>query len=133
MHVAVSGTRLWFDVDGTAVEPDGTEMREWPTVVLVHGGPGCDDHLYFKPDRRDRPASVDCPTLVGVGELDPIFPIAAAEETAAALPGGLARLEVVEGAGHFPWKDAPDRDWPLVTDFVTATEPRLRGAGGERR
>jgi pimeloyl-ACP methyl ester carboxylesterase len=29
---------------------------------------------------------------------------------------------VIEGAGHFPWKDAPDRYWPLLTEFVeTAT------------
>jgi pimeloyl-ACP methyl ester carboxylesterase len=50
---------------------------------------------------------------VGVGELDPITPVAAAREIADALPDGGARLEVVEGAGHFTWKDAPDRYWPL--------------------
>jgi hypothetical protein len=32
-----------------------------------------------------------------------------------------AQVEVVNGAGHFTWKDAPDRYWPLVTDFVTTT------------
>jgi pimeloyl-ACP methyl ester carboxylesterase len=36
-----------------------------------------------------------------------------------ALSGGIGRLEVVEGAGHFTWKDAPDRYWPLVIDFVS--------------
>lgn len=50
MHVDVNGTRLWFDVDGPALVPDGTEMRERPTVVLVHGGPGAWDHSYFKPE-----------------------------------------------------------------------------------
>ena len=30
--------------------PDGNEMRQRPTVVLVHGGPGVWDHSYFKPD-----------------------------------------------------------------------------------
>jgi pimeloyl-ACP methyl ester carboxylesterase len=50
---------------------------------------------------------------VCVGELDPITPVAAAREIADALPDGGARLEVVEGAGHFTWKDAPDRYWPL--------------------
>src|SRR6266508_2571761 len=64
---------------------------------------------------------VDGPTLVCVGELDPITPVAAAREIADALPEESARLEVVEGAGHFPWKDAPERYWPLVTDFVTTT------------
>jgi hypothetical protein len=50
MHVEVEGTRLWFDVEGTKLVPDGGEMRERPTVVLLHGGPGSFDHSYLKPD-----------------------------------------------------------------------------------
>ncbi len=50
MHVQVNGTRLWYDVDGPRVVPDGETMRDRPTVVLVHGGPGSYDHSYFKPD-----------------------------------------------------------------------------------
>jgi pimeloyl-ACP methyl ester carboxylesterase len=50
----------------------------------------------------DQLARVDCPTLVCVGELDPVAPAAAAREIVDALPSGGARLEVVEGAGHFP-------------------------------
>jgi pimeloyl-ACP methyl ester carboxylesterase len=49
MHVDVNGTRLWFDVDGPALVPDGPSMRARPTLVLVHGGPGGYDHSYFKP------------------------------------------------------------------------------------
>jgi pimeloyl-ACP methyl ester carboxylesterase len=280
MHVQVNGTRLWFDVDGPALVPDGPVMRGRPTVVLLHGGPGGFDHSYFKPDFarlseaaqvvyldlrghgrsewgdpaswsfevcaddvrafcdllgidrpvvyghslggfvalvyaarhpghpgalvlqstnarfdlgriveefrraggdevaeiveraygadsqsvtedewarcwtlfgpwvtgeqekartipneelnapglelirgfdvRDQLARIDCPTLVCVGELDPITPVAAAREIVDALPSGDVRLEVVEGAGHFTWKDAPDRYWPLLTEFVTA-------------
>ena len=72
--------------------------------------------------RRDPPielAHVDCPTLVCVGELGPMTPVAAAREIADALSEGSVRLEVVEGTGHFTWKDAPDRYWSLLTDFVT--------------
>jgi pimeloyl-ACP methyl ester carboxylesterase len=278
MHVRVNGTRLWFDVESPAVVPDGREMRERPTVVLLHGGPGSFDHSYFKPDfapmsaaaqviyldlrghgrsewgdpasfgfevcaddvrafcetlgiarpvvyghsmggfvamlyaarhpshasalvlqstmarfdlarlvggfrtfggeavaglaersfsggdpvsdeewdrvfavfgprvpeeeelaRRiqnpevnahgvallrtfdvvDQLSNVDCRTLVCVGALDPVTPVAAAHEIADALPDGIATLEVIDGAGHFPWKDAPDRYWPLLIDFVT--------------
>ena len=50
MQVDVNGTRLWFDVDGAALVPDGSTMSERPTVVLLHGGPGGYDHSYFKPD-----------------------------------------------------------------------------------
>ena len=49
MHTDVNGMRLWFDVDGPALVPDGSELRQRPTVVLVHGGPGVYDHSYFKP------------------------------------------------------------------------------------
>jgi proline iminopeptidase len=49
MQVEVNGTRLWLDVDGPALVPDGQRMRERPTIVLVHGGPGSYDHSYFKP------------------------------------------------------------------------------------
>lgn len=50
MDVDVNGTRLWFDVDGSALVPDRSQMRQRPTVVLVHGGPGVYDYSYFKPD-----------------------------------------------------------------------------------
>ena len=279
MQVDVNGQRLWFDVEGLALVPDGPEMRERPTVLLLHGGPGSFDHSYFKSDfarlsdvaqvvyldlpghgrsewgdpaswsfeacadsvrdfcdalgiarpivyghslgssvamvyairhprharalvlqsafarfdldrvveefRRaggdevaatvvrvyggdsasvtpqewapcwrlfgpwvvgeqerartivnvelnapglelmggfdvvDQLARIECPTLVCVGELDPITPVAAAREIADALPDGMAQLAVVEDAGHFTWKDAPDRYWPLVTEFLT--------------
>jgi proline iminopeptidase len=50
MQIDVNGTRLWFDVDGPGLVPDGDRMRQRPTLVLVHGGPGVYDHTYFKPD-----------------------------------------------------------------------------------
>ena len=282
MRVEVNGTRLWFDVDGSELVTDGAEMRERPTVVLLHGGPGY-DHSYFKPDFgrlsqvaqvvyldmrgygrsaqddpakwslevwaddvrafcdtlgigrpvvfghsfggyvaivyggrhpghagglvlqsttarfdlarvaegfrraggdevaeiarrefggdptvtdeewalvrplfgrgvpgeqerariivnqellepgmemirtldiRDHLAHIDCPTLVYVGELDPITQVADAREIVDGLPDGIGQLEVLERAGHFPWRDVPDRYWPVLEDFVAATVPR---------
>lgn len=49
VHIDVNGTQLWFDVDGPALVPDGTRMRQRPTVIVVHGGPGGYDHSYLKP------------------------------------------------------------------------------------
>jgi proline iminopeptidase len=49
MQVTVNGTRLWFDVDGPALVPDGERMRDRPKLLLLHGGPGGYDHSYFKP------------------------------------------------------------------------------------
>jgi proline iminopeptidase len=281
MRIDVNGTRLWFDVEGAELVPEGTQLRRRPTVVLVHGGPGVYDHSYFKPDfgrlaeyaqvvyldlrghgrsdwgavdgwsfeacaddvrsfcdtvgiarpivlghsmggpvvllygarhpahaaglvvqsgfarwdasrmvegfrrvagddvaevarrsyagesvpdeewgrvfaafgrhlpdeereahtpqnldlntrgmeliRRldivDQLNRIESPTLVSVGELDPVTPVAAAEEIVAALPVGVASLEVVEAAGHFTWMDAPDRYWPIINEFIRAHAP----------
>ena len=46
MHVLVNGVRLFFDVEGSRLVPDGPAMREKPTVVLLHGGPGIDHSIY---------------------------------------------------------------------------------------
>lgn len=274
MKIAVNDALLWFDVEGAALEPHGATMRQRPTIVLVHGGPGSYDHSYFKPyfsrlaahaqvvylDLRDhgrssrhdparwsfegcaddvrafcdvlgieRPvvfghsmggfvvmlygarhpghaaalvlqstmarldmarlaegfravagddvaalaradfggdavsddewarvfaafgpsvpgadelarrvgnqavaevgmerlrqfdavnqlALVASPTLVSVGRLDPVTPVAAAREIVEALPSG--RLEVIEGAGHFPWLDEPDAYWPSLVELL---------------
>lgn len=279
MRVEVNGTRLWFDVDGPALVPDGARMRERPTILLLHGGPGGYDHSYLKPDLErlgelgqivyldlrghgrsdwgdpdewsfelcsddvrlfcdaleiERPVvlghsmggfvamlygarhpghaaglvlqsttarhdlerlvagfrrvagdevaeiarrsygaggpvtevewarcfaafgpsvpdedqlarrirnlelgppgmnqlrdldvvdqldRIACPTLVCVGELDPVTPVEASREIADALPDGLGRLEVLPGAGHFPWKDAPDALFDVLGEFVRA-------------
>lgn len=71
-------------------------------------------------DVLDQLARIDCPTLVCVGELDPVTPVAVVSELVDALPAEHTRLEVLEGAGHFPWKDVPDSYWPLITEFVAA-------------
>lgn len=48
MRVLVNGVRLYFDVEGAALVPDGPAMREKPTLILLHGGPGM-DHSFYKP------------------------------------------------------------------------------------
>jgi pimeloyl-ACP methyl ester carboxylesterase len=281
MHVAVNGTRLWFDVEGAALTPDGPRMCERPQVILLHGGPGSYDHSYFKPhfgqlakvaqiiyldlrdhgrsaresapgwdfetcaddvrafcdvvgianpivlghslggcvamlygarhpghpaalilqssmarfdlgrlvqafrsaagdevaelarrdysgdpvsdeqwaavfaafgphipspdqlarrirnpeigaagmdllrrfDVVDQLAAIRCPTLVFVGRADPVTPVSAALEIVDALPPGLGRLEVMDGAGHFMWLDHPDRYWAILDAFVAIRSP----------
>jgi len=48
MHVHVGDVKLFFDVEGAKLVPDGPVMRERPTLLLLHGGPGF-DHSSFKP------------------------------------------------------------------------------------
>jgi pimeloyl-ACP methyl ester carboxylesterase len=74
--------------------------------------------LFRRFDAVAQLALVDRPTLVCVGELDPVTPVEAAREIHDGLPQGIGRLEVIEGAGHFPWKSVPDRFWPLLSEFV---------------
>jgi proline iminopeptidase len=46
MHVSVNGVRLFFDVEGAKLVPDGPTMRQRPTLILLHGGPGFDHSIY---------------------------------------------------------------------------------------
>ena len=56
MFVQVNGVRLYFDVEGAGLVPDGAGLREKPTLVLLHGGPGF-DHALFKPAFSGWPTS----------------------------------------------------------------------------
>ena len=47
MKIQVNGVRIYVDVDGPGLVPDGPTMRERPTLLLLHGGPGL-DHSPFK-------------------------------------------------------------------------------------
>jgi pimeloyl-ACP methyl ester carboxylesterase len=95
------------------------QRRARPRKHLELNAPGME--LVRRVDMVDQLGRVASPTLVSVGELDPVTPVAAAEEIVAALPPGIGRLEVIEGAGHWTWADAPGRFWPMLVDFVHAT------------
>lgn len=47
MHILVNGVRLFVDVANAGLVPDGDRMREKPTLLMLHGGPGF-DHVLFK-------------------------------------------------------------------------------------
>jgi proline iminopeptidase len=48
MRVSIGDCRLFFDVEGAKLAPEGPTLRERPTLLLLHGGPGF-DHSGFKP------------------------------------------------------------------------------------
>lgn len=58
-------------------------------------------------DRLAGLANIKCPTLVLAGGYDPITPIACSEEIMAALPDGIAQLEIFPEAGHGVHRDDP--------------------------
>jgi pimeloyl-ACP methyl ester carboxylesterase len=41
------GVALFVDIDGASLTPEGPRMRQRPTVILLHGGPGM-DHTSLK-------------------------------------------------------------------------------------
>ena len=61
------------------------------------------------------------PTLIVWGTADHVIPARHAARAQAAAPG--IRVALVEGAGHFPHKDDPQRFAELVEDFLATTEP----------
>ncbi len=73
-------------------------------------------------DYRDELRKVASPTLVCVGDLDPVTPVSASQEIFEGLREGVGQLEVIEGAGHWPWKDDPDRYFGILVEFLTSTQ-----------
>jgi pimeloyl-ACP methyl ester carboxylesterase len=70
--------------------------------------------------------NVRCPVLVVMGTLDPDWADPHAEGSAivGALPSGLGRLEMIEGAGHYPHDQYPDQVVSLVLAFLRADAAR---------
>lgn len=63
----------------------------------------------------------DLPVMVIWGDRDPIIPIDHAFQIRDIIDN--ARLEVFEGAGHFPHNSAPRRFAEVLLDFISSSEP----------
>jgi len=61
------------------------------------------------------------PTLIVWGAQDKIIPLLHAVQAHEVIPN--SRLEVMEGAGHFPHMEDPARFARILEDFVSTTEP----------
>lgn len=62
------------------------------------------------------PMAVDIPTLIVWGTRDKVIPVEHATAAQRAIPG--SRVELFEGAGHFPHLDQPDRFAALLGEFI---------------
>ena len=76
--------------------------------------------LMMELDLLEELPKITSPTLVCVGSRDPLM-ATAADEILDRLRPGVGRLQVIDGAGHFPWLDTPDRVFEVVGDFVVET------------
>jgi pimeloyl-ACP methyl ester carboxylesterase len=64
--------------------------------------------------------AAELPTLIVWGEHDPLIPVQHAHEAHERIPG--SRLEIFRGAGHFPYRDEPQRFAAVVRDFIDTTK-----------
>jgi pimeloyl-ACP methyl ester carboxylesterase len=73
-------------------------------------------------DAGARLADVRCPALIIEGSLDPDWadPRAEGEAIVAALPAGVGQLQMIDGAGHYPHDQYPDRTATLILSFLRA-------------
>ena len=101
---------------GPWVPRDVEKSRIRPNLELSAIG----GHIMTETDLIGDLSAIDCPTLVSVGDLDPITPVSAARAIVDAMRPGMAVLDVIPGAGHFPWRDAPEHYWPKLESFVTS-------------
>ncbi|HEV2784896.1 MAG TPA: alpha/beta fold hydrolase [Solirubrobacteraceae bacterium] len=61
------------------------------------------------------------PSLIVLGERDPLIPADHGRAAHAAMPG--SRLELFPDAGHFPFNDDPHRFVDVLSDFIATTDP----------
>lgn len=71
-------------------------------------------------DAQAQLSNVHCPTLIMMGALDPDWPNpeAEAEGIVAAMPEGVARYVMIEGAGHYPHVQYPDQAAAALLPFL---------------
>lgn len=110
--------------DGLATLEDADTCRAFlhtaRSIIDVHGQRvDASDKLYL---------AADLPVLIVWGARDSLIPVAHGRSAQALLPH--ARLEVFERAGHFPFRDEPERFVALLNDFMATTEPAALDAGG---
>lgn len=81
-------------------------------------------------DLRAGLRAVRCPTLVVIGEHDPLTPLHLAREIVEAIPNGLARLQVIADASHAVFTDNPSDVYQSIRDFMSGL-PLRNGQSSE--
>jgi pimeloyl-ACP methyl ester carboxylesterase len=91
--------------------------RIWMNIrVLMHYM----EHIAPHIDITDSVAAISCPTLVLVGEDDPICPPAMSEAIVSAMRPNLVRFERFVDCGHGTFRDQPERTEGVLRDFLAS-------------
>jgi pimeloyl-ACP methyl ester carboxylesterase len=89
--------------------------------AFVHTVRGIIDPGGQRVSARDRLyLAAELPTLIMWGDGDRMIPVTHGYAAHEAMPG--SRLEIFEGAGHFPHRTFPDRFADVLLDFLETTE-----------
>ncbi|HEX8855500.1 MAG TPA: alpha/beta fold hydrolase [Thermoleophilaceae bacterium] len=101
-------------------------------AAFVHTVRSVIDPTGQRVDARDRLyLSQEVPSLIVWGDRDPIIPARHGEEAHELMPG--SRFELFEGAGHFPYRDEPNRFAELLAEFIRDTKPARADEHGRMR
>ncbi len=105
-------TEMWRSYSSLAGTADRKAFVRTIRGVIEPGGQTVNalDRLYL---------AAHVPTMIVWGEHDDIIPVAHAHAAHEAIPG--SRLEILEGIGHFPQAEAPERFIEVVSDFLDST------------
>ncbi len=113
----------------TPQDPDSASRIDWNFEVMFAFGGGEDRTMNLLPDLP----RVRCPTLVLVGEDDPITPPGDAEDIASALPAGLGRLERFAGCGHGVFRDDAEGGFAAIRGFIQSCATETSGGRNPSR
>ena len=130
--VIAAGSTLGSWVRGIGLKPNATLLQTCraiatlsepePRRTFIHTVRAVIDHRGQRVDAGDRLyLAGQRPSLILWGTDDRIIPVAHARAAHHAMPGG--RLELFEGAGHFPHVSHPDRFVRSLGAFIDTTRP----------
>jgi proline iminopeptidase len=135
-EVGALARRRFFETKG---QPDEAAVAEWRRLAMPHYTrrprteaigraiirPGVLQY-FTRPDGENLSfdmladlSRIVCPTLVMGGEDDPMTPIEAQADIAAALPKHLVRFERFSDCGHAVIADQPERGLAVIREFIT--------------
>ncbi|MGI9579327.1 MAG: alpha/beta fold hydrolase [Microthrixaceae bacterium] len=90
-------------------------------TAFIHTLRAVVDHRGQRVSAKDKLyLAAEMPTMVIWGDSDPVIPVSHAHEAADAIAG--ARLEIMEGCGHFPYAEEPRRFAGVLEDFLDSTD-----------
>jgi pimeloyl-ACP methyl ester carboxylesterase len=115
------GIRGSADVQGIAEGLDSLADAS-ARRAFVHTARSVIDPAGQRVDARDRLyLSQNVPTLLVWGDQDRIIPVSHGHQAHALMPH--SRLEIFEGAGHFPFNHDPQRFIAVLEEFIASTKP----------